>query len=115
DATDVLARNKRAWIDMKLVDDYGLSPVDPHPMNAAIATFVAFLAAGLVPLMPYFFGISQAFTWSIWLTAAVFFAIGTMKSRWSLAPWWRSGLETLAIGGAAATIAYLVGGLFDGG
>ncbi|MEO1788560.1 MAG: VIT1/CCC1 transporter family protein [Pseudomonadota bacterium] len=115
DATDAIARNKRAWIDMMLVDEYGLSPVDPHPMNAAIATFVAFLAAGLVPLMPYFFGIPQAFTWSIWLTAAVFFAIGTMKSRWSLAPWWRSGLETLAIGGAAATIAYLVGGLFDGG
>ena len=115
DATDAIAANKRAWIDMMLVDEYGQSPVDPHPLNAALATFLAFLAAGLVPLMPFFLAVPQAFTWSVWLTAAVFFTIGALKSRWSLAPWWRSACETLAIGGAAAIIAYGVGTLFDGG
>jgi len=44
----------------------------------------------------------------------VFFAIGSMKSRWSPLPWWRSGLETLAIGFAAAAIAYIVGYLLRG-
>jgi VIT1/CCC1 family predicted Fe2+/Mn2+ transporter len=42
----------------------------------------------------------------------VFFSIGALKSYWSLAPWWRSGLETLAIGGVAAAIAFGVGSMF---
>ena len=35
--------------------------------------------------------------------------IGSAKSRWSLAPWWKSGAETLVIGLGAAAIAYLIG------
>lgn len=43
------------------------------------------------------------------MTGATFFAIGSAKSHWSLAPWWRSGTETLAIGMTAAGLAYAVG------
>jgi VIT1/CCC1 family predicted Fe2+/Mn2+ transporter len=46
------------------------------------------------------------------MTGIVFFGIGAAKSIWSLAPWWRSGLETLAIGGVAAGVAYAVGTFF---
>jgi vacuolar iron transporter family protein len=108
-ATDAIARDRKNWIDIMLVDEYGLAPVDPHPMRAALATFAAFLAAGLVPLLPFLLAAADAFAWSALLTAGVFFGIGALKSRWSLAPWWRSGLETLAIGGTAAAIAYGVG------
>ena len=114
EATDAITSDKGRWIDMMLIDEYGLSPVDPHPMRAAIATFLAFLAAGLVPLLPFLVGSGPAFTVSLALTGLVFFAIGTLKSRWSLALWWRSGLETLFIGGAAAGIAYGVASLFRG-
>ena len=113
-ATETIAANKPAWIRMMLVDEYGLSPVDPHPVRAAIATFFAFLAAGMVPLLPFLVGAGPAFNASLALTGVVFFAIGTLKSRWSLDPWWRSGLETLLIGGVAAGIAYFVGSLFRG-
>lgn len=111
-AVDAIAEDRKTWIDLMLVEEYGLSPVDPHPMRAAQATFLAFLAAGMVPLLPYLIGIEDAFQWSIAMTALTFFAVGTLKSRWSLAPWWRSGCETLAIGGVAAGIAYYVGTLF---
>lgn len=111
-AVNAIAKDRTTWIDMMLVEEYGLSPVDPHPLRAAQATFLAFLAAGMVPLLPYIFGVSDAFQWSIALTGITFFAVGALKSRWSLAPWWRSGLETLAIGGVAAAIAYYVGTLF---
>lgn len=111
-ATEAIAADKEKWIAMMLVDEYGMSPVDPHPMRAALATFVAFLAAGIVPLIPFLFGSGLAFDLSLALTAVVFFAIGTLKSRWSLSPWWRSGLETLVIGGIAAGIAYGVGTVF---
>ncbi len=111
-AVEAIAADKKKWVQMMLVDEYGLAPVDPHPMRAALATFGAFLAAGIVPLLPFIFGASAGFGVSIAMTGAVFFAIGTLKSRWSLAPWWKSGLETLLIGGVAAGIAFGVGSLF---
>ena len=46
---------------------------------------------------------------SLATTAVVFFAIGSVQSRWSLYPWWRMGLGTLGIGATAAGLAYLVG------
>jgi VIT1/CCC1 family predicted Fe2+/Mn2+ transporter len=42
-------------------------------------------------------------------TGLVFFGIGAAKSRWSLAGWLRSGLETLAIGMSAAGLSFLIG------
>lgn len=112
DATDAITADRENWIGLMLEGEYGLGGVDPHPMRAAVATFLAFLIAGMVPLMPFVLGIEAAFTWSAWMTMAVFFAIGALKSRWSLSAWWKSGLETLAIGGVAAGIAFVVGTLF---
>jgi vacuolar iron transporter family protein len=43
------------------------------------------------------------------MTGATFFAIGSLRSRWSPTPWWRAGLETFVIGMVAALVAYLVG------
>ncbi len=113
EATDDIIKNKENWIALMLEGEYGLGGVDPHPMRAAIATFIAFLIAGMVPLLPFIFGVPNAFVVSAWMTMAVFFAIGAFKSIWSLAPWWRSGLETFLIGGVAAGIAYFVGTLFS--
>lgn len=112
-ATDAICADKEAWINLMMEGEYGASAVDPEPMRAALATFFAFLIAGLVPLLPFLLGLEAGFAISVWLTLAVFFAIGAFKSHWSLTPWWRSGIETLAIGGAAAALAYGVGSLFQ--
>jgi len=112
-ATSEITADRQRWIDLMIDGEYGLGGVDPHPMRAALATFLAFLVAGMVPLMPFVLGLNGAFALSAWMTLAVFFAIGAFKSRWSLSPWWRSGLETLAIGGLAAGIAFVVGTLFQ--
>ncbi|MEP1330962.1 VIT1/CCC1 transporter family protein [Pseudophaeobacter sp.] len=113
-ATDAICADKEAWINLMMEGEYGASPVDPQPMRAALATFGAFLLAGMVPLLPFLLGLDSAFSLSVWLTLVTFFVIGAAKSRWALTPWWRSGLETLAIGGAAAALAYGVGLLFQG-
>ena len=67
----------------------------------------------MIPLLPFLVGLPNAFQLSTIATLCTFFAIGAYKAKWSLSPWWRSGLETLAIGGTAALIAYFVGTLFD--
>ncbi|MDU9002429.1 VIT1/CCC1 transporter family protein [Sedimentitalea todarodis] len=112
DATQAITADRESWIDLMVQGEYGLGGVDPHPMRAAMATFMAFLAAGFIPLLPFMLGLERAFELSAMMTMAVFFAIGAFKSRWSLAPWWWSALETLLIGGVAAAIAYAVGTLF---
>ncbi len=112
EATDEITSNHDNWIELMIEGEYGLGSVDPHPIKAAMATFIAFLVAGMIPLLPFLLSFENAFNVSAWMTAGVFFAIGAMKSRWSLAPWWRSGGETLLIGGAAAAIAFWVGSLF---
>ncbi len=111
-ATDAIAQNKEASVQLMLEGEYGLAGVDPHPMRAAVATFLAFLIAGMIPLLPFLLGLDNAFRLSAIATGMVFFGIGALKSRWALTPWWRSGLETLLIGGLAAAIAFGVGTLF---
>ncbi len=114
DATLAISKNRQAWVDLMLVDEYGLSPVDPAPMKAALVTFAAFLVAGVVPLIPFIFSLSGSFAISVVVALMTFFTIGALKSRWSDAAWWRSGFETLLIGGLAAAIAFAVGFLFRG-
>ncbi|MEL6934665.1 MAG: VIT1/CCC1 transporter family protein [Pseudomonadota bacterium] len=109
DATLAITRNKEAWIDMMLVDEYGKSPVNPEPVRSAGATFLSFFVCGLVPVLPFLVGMDEAFLAATIATTCTFFAIGMLKSVWSLASWWRSGLETTLIGSAAAGIAYAAG------
>ena len=109
EAVAAITSNEKVWIDTMLTEEYGLSPSVPNPLVAALYTFWAFVTCGIVPLIPFVLGVSNAFRWSVLATGVVFFAIGSIKSRWSLAPWWRSGLETLIIGMSAAGLAYAVG------
>lgn len=114
-ATRAISRDKDNWISLMLADEYGLPREAPHPMRSALATFAAFLLAGLIPLLPFIFGMTSAFEVSILATLLTFFLIGSGKSHWSLAKWWWSGAETFLIGAVAALIAYGVGRLFHTG
>lgn len=109
EATDAITAKEKTWIDMMMVDEYGTPPIDPNPLPAALATFGAFLVCGMVPLIPFIFDMPNPFLGSMIATAIVFFCIGAAKSFWALFSWWRSGLETLGIGAAAAAISYGAG------
>lgn len=109
EAVAAITSNEETWINTMLAEEYGLASVIRSPMRSALATFSAFLVCGAVPLIPFLFGDSGSFAVSVAATAVVFFLIGMAKSVWSLASWWRSGLEVLIIGMSAAGMAYLVG------
>jgi VIT1/CCC1 family predicted Fe2+/Mn2+ transporter len=114
DAVDAITADEERWVRTMLMEEYHLMPSVRSPMKAALGTFAAFILCGSVPLVPFVIAVPEAFTVATVLTGAVFFGIGSAKSRWSLTSWWRSGLETLAIGLTAAGIAYGIGYWLDG-
>lgn len=106
DAVSVVTSHERLWLDMMLVDEYGVSPIPAAPVRAALITFASFVLCGFVPLLPFLLKLENAFDIAIGATAFIFFMIGSIKSRWSLIPWWKSAIQTLSIGAAAAIIAW---------
>ncbi len=113
-AVEIITADRSRWVESMMTDEWGMRTAPRDPLKSAINTFLAFLVCGMVPLLPFVFHAANAFWTGLVMTAAVFFAIGSFKSRWSLASWWRSGLETLGIGLAAAAMAYAVGYLLKG-
>jgi VIT1/CCC1 family predicted Fe2+/Mn2+ transporter len=112
-AVEALSENKTTWVEFMLTEEFGVPRVLRSPIKAALSTFAAFSLCGLVPLLPYLFDLPNAFTTASIMTGAVFFGIGAAKSRWSLASWWWSGLETFLIGTVAALAAYGIGAGLD--
>jgi VIT1/CCC1 family predicted Fe2+/Mn2+ transporter len=106
---ELITSDRERWVQTMLTDEYGLPHAVRSPWIAAFSTFAAFLACGLVPLLPYLFGVEHALQFSITLTGIVFLTIGSVKSKWSSAAWWRSGLTTLSVGMIAASLAYAAG------
>ena len=86
-----------------------MPPITRSPVKSAMFTFLAFVLCGSVPLLAYLFRLSDPLAVATVMTGATFFAIGSLRSRWSPTPWWRAGLETFVIGMTAAGVAYLVG------
>lgn len=114
DAVTAISSDENNWIDFMLNEEYGLAATLRSPGKSAIATFLAFVICGSVPLAPFILFGSDVFVVSLVMSGMVFFLIGAIKSWWALAPWWRSGMETLIIGMVAAGCAYLVGYLLSG-
>lgn len=113
-AVEALCQDDATWVEFMLAEEYGVPRVLRSPVKAALSTFAAFVLCGVVPLLPYLARVGEAFVLASVMTGIVFFAIGAFKSRWSLARWWWSGLETLVIGAVAALAAYGIGAWLQG-
>ena len=110
----VVTSTREQWIDAMLMLEHGMSPVERSPVLAALSTFSAFIVCGALPLVPYIFGAQAGLLTATVLSGLAFLLIGSLKSLWSTQSWWRSGIETLAIGLAAAALAFWVGFLLRG-
>ena len=108
----VITNDPRLWVDTMLTEELGLEVEGPDPVRAALATFGAFLAVGLVPLLPFVvpgLQLETRFLASAIGTAIAFFGVGAAKGIVLGRPALRAGLGTLLTGGAAALLAYVVG------
>ena len=86
---------------------------ESHPARHGLATFLAFVAAGSVPLAPYLVpGTNDGrFIASTLLTLLTLFGVGASRAAVTTARWWSAGLEMLLLGVLVAAAAYGSGAL----
>ncbi len=86
------------------------------PARHGIATMVAFVAAGVLPLLPYAVGVPPfaRFAVAIALTFAALFIVGSLRALVTVDRWWLAGLEMLLLGALVAAAAYASGALIAG-
>ena len=91
----------------------GLPEQEAYPWKHGLATLVAFIAAGVVPLVPYVLPIDEGahLTGSAVLTMASLFGVGAARAVVTRDRWWKTGLEMLMLGGLVAVAAYGAGAL----
>lgn len=113
-AVEVITADVDRWVETMVVEEYGHGPIAEDPRTSAAATFASFVLAGSLPLSPFVIGLAGseipgAAWWSMALTLVGFAAIGTIKGALVGRRRVRSALETVAVGGLAAAIAFVIG------
>ena len=109
---EVITGNHELWVETMLREEHGFGSGLRKPIASGLATFLAFLFVGLIPLLPFLvpgLATSHRFRFSAIITAVAFAAIGVAKGVVVKHSVVRSGLETLIVGSVAAVLAYLVG------
>ena len=99
--------------DERVREAQQLPEQEAFPIRHGLATFVAFVMAGAVPLLPYvFYGIEvNRFALSTVLSLAVLFIVGAARARVGTGSWWANGVEMLGLGVVVGAVAYY-GGAF---
>ncbi len=92
------------------LEQQGRPQEEAEPARHGFATFLAFVAAGSVPLLPYLVpGVGDGFIPAACLAFGALFAVGAARSLVTASRWWVSGLEMLGLGILVATVAYTTG------
>jgi VIT1/CCC1 family predicted Fe2+/Mn2+ transporter len=99
--------------DERVREAQELPEQEAFPIRHGLATFMAFVAAGAVPLLPYIFtGIAtNRFVASTVLSLLVLFVVGAARSRVGTGTWWMNGLEMLGLGVLVGAAAYYAGAI----
>jgi VIT1/CCC1 family predicted Fe2+/Mn2+ transporter len=117
DIANSIARDKKLWLDTILREKHDMPLRGSNPLRAGFSTLMAFVVAGAIPILPFLVLLvtqkesTEIFVWSAAAAAFTFLIIGALKSVITGSLWLRSSLETLFIGGIAASLAYLIGRL----
>jgi VIT1/CCC1 family predicted Fe2+/Mn2+ transporter len=104
-----LSKDPETALRLHVVAELGLNPDDkPSPWVAAVSSFVTFGTGALLPLLPYFFGVTVLWP-SLLFGGAGLFIAGALSSRFTPRPWWYAALRQFAFGVVAAAVTYAIG------
>lgn len=115
---DRITADPDRWVDVMMKEELEMSEETKSPLAMGAVTYFSFLLFGLIPLLVYvldyvFSWGDDLFFWSSLMTGLTFMLIGYLKAMVNQTKTLRSTIETLFLGGAAATLAYFVGSLLE--
>ena len=117
---EIQSRDPQRWVKAMMVNELRLLPDERKPLLSGLATLLAFVIAGSIPMLIYLVGLfapispDVAFPISIALSGLALFGLGAAKVVITRLNPFRSGVEMLIVGGLAAGVAYGVGTLLKG-
>lgn len=115
-----ITANKDRWVDVMMKEELEMQETNKLPYQTAMMTFISFVIVGFIPLIAYVlaYAVDMATANLFWLscimTFIAFVLIGLLKSYVTETSKMRGIIETVALGGIAALIAYYVGDVLEG-
>jgi vacuolar iron transporter family protein len=106
-----ICSDQKRWVDFMMRFELGLEPPDPARAGRSAGTIAAsYVVGGLVPLAPYMLmkSIHRALLGSVLVTLLALFVFGFIKGKFTTLAPWRSGLQTVLVGGLAAAAAFFI-------
>lgn len=108
---NALRKRPQAWVDFMMRFELGLERPNPRRAVRSAGTIAgAYIAGGIIPLGPYVVlqTSSTALMVSAIITVAALGVFGYIKGHFTGAPPVRSAMQTVFIGGLAASVAFMI-------
>ena len=117
--TEIISQDVGRWVSTMMAEKLLLLPQKRKPVLEGVATFIAFVIAGAIPLLVYFADLlfhfnvptTTAFLYSVILSGLALLILGAAKVFVTKRSAFRSAVEMLLVGGLAALVAFVVGTL----
>jgi VIT1/CCC1 family predicted Fe2+/Mn2+ transporter len=109
-------QHPNSWIDFMMRFELGLEKPNPkRALSSALTIAGAYIAGGLIPLLPYILlqDMAQGLKGSVVVTLLALLIFGYVKGRFTGTRPFRSGIQTMLIGGLAAAAAFLIARLIS--
>lgn len=111
-----LKQNPTAWVNFMMRFELGLEePKAGRALSSAVTIAGSYIAGGIIPLIPYMLVATNlmALKLSAAITLVALAIFGALKGRLVGSGWLRSAIQTVVIGGTAATVAYILARLLN--
>jgi len=108
---EALRQRRKDWIDFMMRFELGLERPDPkRAFSSAFTIAVSYIAGGFIPLTSYIVlpSAREALFVSVIVTVLALGAFGYVKGHFTGSRPLRSAIQTVLVGGLAATVAFLI-------
>ena len=114
--SQALSQHSDAWVDFMMRFELGLEEPDPKRAVTSAGTIAgAYVAGGLIPLSPYVIlaSATRGLEFSAIVTLAALGVFGYAKGKFTGERALRSAIQTMVIGGVAASVAFALAKLIS--
>jgi VIT1/CCC1 family predicted Fe2+/Mn2+ transporter len=113
---NAITGNEKSWVDFMMRFELGLE--EPQPKRArtsAMTIAFSYIVGGLIPLAPYILlsNVQEALYFSVGVTLLALAVFGWVKGTFTGISPFKGALQTVVIGGLAATAAFLIAKLIS--